>query len=293
MCPHRTGRIIRTVRNLRAKRTPHFSATLLRVLLVMFIFTLPARTADAQRVVTITGDRLSGFVLPVEPIPGNMRLQALRGRAWTTDDTKRLLLEGDVLITVGSYQFDADKAAIWINRIESADGLITQFALFLDNIESPRGRSGLAVAGEDILITGSTRGEITMNLALLERERASTEPVVMRGERRLAAYLQQLLLGQPELLRYPDVQSPPQPQPFQPTPGGTIAPEQLELPQTITLPDQAPALPSLFEPQGTVRFAAERIEFTTGEDENVVTCTGGLVVEYLAAIPTPSGRDFH
>lgn len=241
--------------------------------------------AAAQRTITINGDRLSGFVLPVEPVPGDIHMEALRCRAWTIDDTKRLLLEGDVLITAGSYQFDADKAVVWINRIPSAEGLINQFALFIDRIESPRGRSGLAVAGEQVLITGSARGNVTLNVALMERERATTEPIVILAQARLAEYLKRLLAEQQSLRQRPHVQPPPQPEPFRPEPGATIEPEQLDLPESITLPEQEPMLPSLFEPQGTVHFAAERIEFTTSEDENIVTCTGGLVVEYLGTDP--------
>ena len=45
---------------------------------------------QAQKTIRITGDRLSGFVLPVEPLEGAIRLEARRGFAASSSDTSCL-----------------------------------------------------------------------------------------------------------------------------------------------------------------------------------------------------------
>src|SRR5689334_10678727 len=41
------------------------------------------------REIPLNGDRLSGIVLPIEPLNTDINLSALRATAWTVDDTKR------------------------------------------------------------------------------------------------------------------------------------------------------------------------------------------------------------
>ena len=107
-----------------------------------------APTARAQRTAANTGDRLTGFVLPVEPIQTGISLSALRAWAWTVQDTKRLLLTGGVRVHIGGYELRGDTAVVWINRIPSAQGLINQIAVYFDYVDSPASRSGLGPAPE-------------------------------------------------------------------------------------------------------------------------------------------------
>ena len=87
--------------------------------------------ASAQQVdLVVNGESLAGFVLPVEPVEGGLTISAERRWEWTSLDTKRLWLEGDVSIDLGEYAFSAPAAAVWINRIPSSGGLITQYAVF-------------------------------------------------------------------------------------------------------------------------------------------------------------------
>ena len=117
-------------------------------LLVALVVTVPA---GAQGTAEITGDRLTGFVLPVEPADTGITITALRAWAWSVDDTRRLLVEGDVRVQVGGYDIDGDAAVVWINRIPSADGLINQLAVYFTHVRNPAGRSGLGVSGTGVL----------------------------------------------------------------------------------------------------------------------------------------------
>ena len=67
------------------RRTTFLLATLL-------VFAALTSGAHAQSRVPIRGDRLSGFVLPVEPLAADIRLKALRGWAWDVDDTASVAL---------------------------------------------------------------------------------------------------------------------------------------------------------------------------------------------------------
>ena len=68
--------------------------------------------------ISLRGDRLAGVVLPVLPRATDISIRGLRANAWTVDDTKRLLVEQNVVITIGAYSFEAEKAVVWINRME-------------------------------------------------------------------------------------------------------------------------------------------------------------------------------
>ena len=80
--------------------------------------------------IEISGDRLSGMVLPIEPIAEEASFSALRVWNWSVNDTKRLVLQGDVKINIGQYAFEAERAVVWINRMNSAQGLISQIAVY-------------------------------------------------------------------------------------------------------------------------------------------------------------------
>ena len=98
---------------------------------------LPGTVAAVAAEPRVPGDRLSGSVLPVEPIASDITLDALRAWTWTVEDTTCLQLEGQVRILVGDYAFGGDAAVVWINRIPSAQGPINQIAAYFDRLEDP------------------------------------------------------------------------------------------------------------------------------------------------------------
>ena len=152
-----------------------------------------ATAARAQRTDNVTGERLTGFVLPIEPVDGGIEIIALRARAWVIDDTQRLMLDGGVRIRVGGYDIQGQTAVVWLNRIPSAAGLISQLAVYLPEVQSPANRSGLGVSGADVLMTASTRGPVTLDVARLDRRPPPPTGLLRQAERRLAASLRRLL----------------------------------------------------------------------------------------------------
>lgn len=247
------------------------------------VFALINADAAAQSGVPITGDRLSGVVLPIEPLKADIQLRALKAAAWEVDDTRRLVLEGNVSIRIGGYSFTSDAAAVWINRIPSAEGLINQIAIYFDRVEEPAARAGFGVSGATLLVTASARGKVDLQATVLDHARPSTTAFLSRAEKRLADYLGRLLAGQPQLAPLPQIDRPPIAPPPALVPGGSIQPPPAaEPPHALYLPPPPDTTAPLFVPNGTISFSAGQIHIEPGPEENVISLTGSIVVQYVS-----------
>lgn len=254
-------------------------------LLLSQLLTSNMAAAQNQREQPIRGDRLSGFVIPIEPLAGEIELSALRANAWSVDDTRRLLLTGDVSVSIAGRVFQSDAATLWINRVPSADGLINQIAAYFDQVTDPTMPAGSGVAGRNLLVTGSTRGEVTLDIALLVPEQPRRTGIVARGEDRLEEHLRRIAAGQFALERWPQVHEQPRRDPFTPQPGREFDPEAVDLPRTTPMPVREDVAPWLGAPEGSVRYSAEEVQITSGEKENIITLLGPLVVDYVTGDP--------
>ena len=239
--------------------------------------------AQDTQTVLIEGDRLGGFVLPIEPITSELVLSCNNANRWKVDDTQRLLLRGDVNIDMGSYAFAADTAVIWINRLPSEKGLVNQVAIWFPSVSEPTRRAGLGASGRDVLVTASTLGAIRLRPVILTNSAPSSLGVVRDGEARLARYLKTIVaVPLPKLGARPDVEVPPRP--VEPTlePGGTLdqapAPEVKPDPATIELPSTSNLSLPIFLPQGLVSFSAN--EIIIDEEEDAVTVLGSVLINY-------------
>ncbi|MBC8201892.1 MAG: hypothetical protein H8E86_07570, partial [Planctomycetes bacterium] len=140
-----------------------------RLLSISFVLGLcisaQAIGSNTENQIPIRGDRLSGVVLPVRPRASNITISALRADAWTVDDTKRLLLNKNVNIKIGAYIFDADQAVVWINRMPTDAGVISQIAVFMPKFAKSAKLGGLGAEGENLFVVGSTRGSVSLDVA--------------------------------------------------------------------------------------------------------------------------------
>ena len=211
--------------------------------------------ADARRV-QIDGSSLGGFVLPILPIAHDLELDADTTVEWSVDDTKRLLLRGNAQVRIGTYDFRADEAVIWVDRIPSAKGLVTQIAAWFPAVSEPTRRAGLGASGRDVLVTASLSGTVKLRTLVLEDGPVRSN-LVARGERRLARYLRTLIATPPPPLRSrPEIEVPPAPPTPELSPGGRIVrsaglpepggPDAIDLPAT-----EAQRL-GIFDPRGLV-----------------------------------------
>ncbi|MAB83456.1 MAG: hypothetical protein CMJ24_11075 [Phycisphaerae bacterium] len=231
--------------------------------------------ADASIPRSYSGDRLSGVVLPIEPRKGNINLNALKATAWTVDDTKRLVLDGDVIIQIAGFTFEGEQAMVWVNRIPSKDGLINQVAIWLPDAWHRTSEAGRGPKGRNLLVVGSARGKVDLNVALMVNRRLPSTGLLRQAETRLAEYLQSLQTGKPVLGQYPEVLAEAQPPEFVPTPGGTLPGEYLP-----TGEREAAPRPWLRQPGGVVSFSARTVKLEPGEDENLLIADGSVVLDY-------------
>ena len=268
--------------------------------------TAPAEQPPASRTTEarpIDGSTLGGFLLPIKPIDAKSAFAATRGWRWKTDDTQRLLLEGDVRIAIGGYAFNARRAVLWINRVPVGSGAVTQIAAWIEAAEEPSRRTGLGASGRDILVTASTTGPTELSLVLPEdgppdrtevsvagdrraqaEAAASRKAVVAKAEARLARHLRELAAaterGEQRLLVQPSIDQPTPPEDPAPVPGGAVrAPgddPRAALPREIGVERARPI--AIFEPKGTISFSADRVAID--EKASRVAVQGLVQIEY-------------
>lgn len=242
-----------------------------------------AQPIPQTRDVPITGDRLSGFVLPIEPIETELLMSCERARRWKVDDTQRLYLEGDVTVDIGSYAFAADAAVVWINRLPSSRGLVNQIAIWFPTVSEPTRSAGLGASGRDVLVTASTLGAIRLRPVLLNEGPPPKLGVVRDAEARLARYLKRIVRQPlPSLRTRPRVQTPPVPPLPVLAPGGELGEARTDEPDegaaTITLPRRTSSSLPIFLPQGVLSFSAD--EVIIDEASDAITALGSVLIHY-------------
>ena len=245
----------------------------------------PPRTTVRR---AIDGTTLGGFVLPTKPLSAGCSLSASRGWAWKSDDTQRLLLEGDVRVSLGGYSVSARRAAVWINRLPLATGAATQIAIWFERADEPTRRAGLGASGRDLLVTSSYLGETALSLVMREDEAPRDRAFTAAAERRLALYLRTLVrdieVGAKPLGNQPEFDMAPRVPEADPQPGGSVAESVAALPIPPASIDVSPSAQSnlpIFRPEGTVAFSADSI--VIDEPNNRVAVQGMVELEYLSS----------
>ena len=211
----------------------------------------------------LRGDRLSGVVLPVLPRATDISIQALKSNAWTIDDTKRLLLRENVLVTIGAYTFEAEEAVVWLNRIPTDAGIVSQAAVYLPKFSKSSNHAAIGAEGQNLLVVGSTLGKVTLDVALMTpSEPKGSQSLMHKAETRLAAYLYELEENKPLLYGHPQVITAP-----------TEQIEQELATATLTKDDKRAWL----KPKsGFVSLSADNVQLLPETIENAVTLTGNV-----------------
>jgi hypothetical protein len=239
--------------------------SILRTILILALTAVPSFGQDNQEFaeIALRGDRLSGVVLPVLPRASDISIVALRANAWTLDDTKRLLLEQDIVITIGAYTFEAKDAVIWLNRFPTDAGVVSQIAVYLPSFAKSSKHASIGAEGENLLVVGSTLGKVTLDVALLTPQKPANQSALLHtAETRLANYLFEIESIPPRLAEQPQVITTPEEQ------------IQSELAKA-TLIEDSPR--SWLRPQsGFVSLSADLVELLPDELENAIALTGNI-----------------
>jgi hypothetical protein len=233
------------------------------LLTVIFTGTTFAQSKVVTSEISLRGDRLSGVVLPVLPRATDISVQGLRANAWTVDDTKRLLVEQNFIVTIGAYTFESDIGVVWINRMETDAGVVSQIAVYLPTFTKSSKHATMGAQGENLLVVGSTLGKVTLDVALLEPKKPKgKENLLHRATSRLATYIQNLTNSPEELSARPKVIPFPE--------------QQLQdvLAKTRVVENRKRTW--LKPKSGFVSISANLVELLPDELENAITLTGDV-----------------
>ena len=221
-----------------------------------------APVASAQ---TVDGKSLGGWILPVVPADRTVRIESDRATGNLVDDTRRLTLEGRVKITIGDIKLRGNWVQVWINRVETGAGTVTQLAAWFERLDQPSRTSSVVLRDGSVLVTATTTGEVTLDTGLL-LDTPVQDPRIGVAERALARRLAQIAAGASGAQ--------------QPQIGIEASPESLPVP-TAEGPKGTNALP-LVQPIGDVRLFAGTLEFNQRSERSEIVISRGLDLEVPA-----------
>ena len=142
---------------------------------------------------SIDGRDFSGIDLPALPQREPVSISSNRCSVWKERQTNRMFLEGDVDIVVGPYRFLAERAVVWLEPIRVGSENGDQVAFYFEQVRMPGGEASIAQQADVLLVTAITYGhDVRMRTDRLERGRIE-DPLVIRGEERLARYLNNVI----------------------------------------------------------------------------------------------------
>lgn len=220
----------------------------------------------------VHGRHFAGVRFAQAPISGDVTLRASRAWVWDESDdagalTRRVMLEGDVQVQAGGYDFRASRAAVWLERVgENA----WQLYAFMEGVSTPRADPSLGVTARTLGVQGVLRSQAAPRLIapVVTNERPK-DGFVRLAERELAVVLRNAL-GLPTL----DAGAAPGPR----SGAGALTPEEVAA-MLAALPGEEAQRP-IFEAQGTVSFSAGDVAAVEDGDESAVLLTGGVSVLY-------------
>ena len=242
--------------------------------LILLVVQATTFASPATTEITLRGDRLSGVVLPVLPRASDIEMKSLSADVWTVDDTKRLILDENITIKLGAFTFNADKASIWINRLDTDAGLVSQIAVFLPSFSKSSKHGSMTASGRNLLIVGSTLGSVTLDVALMNQKRPNkSNQFVKTSQARLAGYLKNLIDSPPQVSTLPIVIE-------------GAAPLQIEESVTTQLDNSILDRPWLQKQTGFLSLAADHVELQTNDVENAVTVIGNVDLSMHSETPS-------
>jgi len=207
----------------------------------------------------IDGRTFAGLELPENVIPAGAAFRADMAWAWNEGPTRRLLLEGDVRVTIGVHSFRARGAVAWLEPTIIGGEQAHKVALYFDEVFDPRADAAVGLSADRILITGVISGRRSLETNSLNRGRPETA-FLAEGERRLAQHLRDIAQA------------------------GRAGAD----PFAGEIVEQSPAL--VLEPveqgrviipeRGVLSLAAPTRAFVSGDQENAVVLTDGVILQF-------------
>lgn len=284
-------------------RTQAAKAALLTALIAGGCLTAASSLAIAQPapedVAVLSGDGFETVRLPISPVEGQVRFSAKRAWVWNDtgrgDPTRRIVLDGDVRAVLGSYEFSATRASVWLQRVPGVgDSRVYQVYAVFDHVRTPAADAAIAIEADRLPVQGvinaispvSLRVDVRYDGEPGEGDLAAFDQTARQTFGRRLAEITGLIAPDVEVVERPPALSPlprhkeaPRLPPAE-TPGEAIASgtDSARRPTVVGgEPDKAP----LFVAQGTFAVSVgDRIVVQRGERRNSALLSGGVTVQY-------------
>ena len=286
-------------------------------LALVWLTCMVAHASDVSQPVEpldITGRDFAGLRLPVSPSAMSelgASFGAARVWAWSEPPQRdaegnllppvqRLLLSGDVTMTLGIHDLTAARALVWFRalRPDEVDGLpdLFQVYVYFDRVgtptASPDDTGPISFNADRLSVEGvfSMVGPDVLRTDQLNPVLPAADRFLLEGEQSLARRLRRLIADEPEPSPIGALRAPPGADPALPSRPGLSRPyasEADEIAQIRALDADLPLpepMPPIFAEEGVFSFRGGKLDIVEGDpdaaDATVVMITDGLNVHY-------------
>lgn len=265
-----------------------------------------------------TGRDFGGLRFPMRTVRGPVSFGAARVTTWTRESSatgntvQQMLLAGDVKVTLGVYHFSAARAVVFIEKISDASDEqeaedvpipfapdasagVYQIYVYFDRVSSPMAEISVSVQANRLPVRAMIEPEngIDLRYDLLIRGEPS-DPLIGEAERALANILREQEGAEAVATAQPNLDSrkrlsapiPAESRSYLPPTASQLAASASEDMDANTLQNVAFTGP-IFAKDGIFTIAPGDITLISGEEENSLLISNGLVVQYS---DTRSGR---
>lgn len=246
----------------------------------------PADPQQAQPAVDpldITGRTFSGLRVPLAPVPGVVDFAAQHAWVWLEQGAapegpvQRLLLEGDVAVTLGGTTFQARRAAVWLQRLPGAagDARTQQVFVYFDSVGSSGADAGAALRADRLSVDGVVMSGRAVQLAVdLAEQGRPNDSFVREAEREFTRYLRELVTG-----RQVDIEEVAEAPAETGVTGGRYPPPPGQA-VLLEAPIVTDAGSEIFASEGIITFDPGQIALVNGEQGRSLLLTEGVKVLY-------------
>lgn len=225
---------------------------------------------------SITGHDFAGLRLPLDPVAGPIKLRATRAWTWVDDERPtfggaedapvvRLVLEGDVRIRLGFYEFAAARAVVWIQEVSGQPSEnLRQVFVYLERAETPDADAATSFFAQRLPVRAviDLEGDLELQADAVNKGRPAVA-LVGEGEAALARSLREWLSPEDEA-------------------EAAAASGQAEPPPPGVLQGLPPAevYEPIFAKSGIITISPGDVTLVSGEQETSLIVTGGVTVHY-------------
>ncbi len=211
----------------------------------------------------------------IAPIAGEIAMSARAGWVWREGDTHRVLLSGDVDVTIADHRFLARGASLWLRKRDANTYQV--YAVF----EDTRSADGtITMNAQRLPVRGVIQTSAPLSMALDARFDSPPPRATQAGRllARTSALFTQRVLG--EQTPTPE-QSPPRPW----ASGDSVPPAGTQPQRAADAPGDVAGTPSppVFEPDGVFSVAIGGrivIDGAASGGGSVITADGGVTIQY-------------